>query len=108
MKDKVNMNYMYKYWYRYVFEIEKLGFFFFDFYCLVLGKFGVKKYISNIFCYLLYIFNWDDERVYSIFYYLIILGRRLRLKINWFDNDKNGVYFEVDMNYRIVIFVNNF
>lgn len=76
-------------------KLKSCCFFFFDFYYLVIGKFGVKKYISNIFCYLLYIFNWDDERVYSIFYYLIILGRRLRLKIIWFDNyDKKwGVFW---------------
>lgn len=107
-KDKVNMNYMYKHWHRYVFETEKLFFFgFFDFYYLAIGKLGAKKHTSNIPRYLSYIFNRDDERVHSILYHLITPGRRLRSKITWFDNDKNGVYLEVDMNDRTVIFVNN-
>lgn len=79
----------------------------FDFYYLAIGKLGAKKHTSNIPRYLSYIFNRDDERVHSILYHLITPGRRLRSKINWFDNDKNGVYLEVDMNYRTVIFVNN-
>lgn len=91
----------------YVFETEKLFFFSFDFYYLAIGKLGAKKHTSNIPRYLSYIFNRDDERVHSILYHLITPGRRLRSKINWFDNDKNGVYLEVDMNYRTVIFVNN-
>lgn len=82
-------------------------FFSFDFYYLAIGKLGAKKHTSNIPRYLSYIFNRDDERVHSILYHLITPGRRLRSKINWFDNDKNGVYLEVDMNYRTVIFVNN-
>lgn len=83
-------------------------FFSFDFYYLAIGtKLGAKKHTSNIPRYLSYIFNRDDERVHSILYHLITPGRRLRSKINWFDNDKNGVYLEVDMNDRTVIFVNN-
>lgn len=85
------MNYMYKHWHRYVFETEKLFFFSFDFYYLAIGKLGAKKHTSNIPRYLSYIFNRDDERVHSILYHLITPGRRLRSKINWFDNDKNGV-----------------
>lgn len=83
-------------------------FFSFDFYYLAIGtKLGAKKHTSNIPRYLSYIFNRDDERVHSILYHLITPRRRLRSKINWFDNDKNGVYLEVDMNDRTVIFVNN-
>lgn len=83
-------------------------FFSFDFYYLAIGnKLGAKKHTSNIPRYLSYIFNRDDERVHSILYHLIIPGRRLRSKITWFDNDKNGVYLEVNMNDRTVIFVNN-
>lgn len=88
-------------------KLKSFFFFSFDFYYLAIGKLGAKKHTSNIPRYLSYIFNRDDERVHSILYHLITPGRRLRSKINWFDNDKNGVYLEVDMNYRTVIFVNN-
>lgn len=88
-------------------KLKSCCFFSFDFYYLAIGKLGAKKHTSNIPRYLSYIFNRDDERVHSILYHLITPGRRLRSKITWFDNDKNGVYLEVDMNDRTVIFVNN-
>lgn len=93
-KDKVNMNYMYKHWHRYIRIWNwKVVFFSFDFYYLAIGKLGAKKHTSNIPRYLSYIFNRDDERVHSILYHLITPGRRLRSKIIWFDNHdkKRGV-----------------